>query len=218
MSRVVALVAVFSMSMWGLQSQNETEDLDAAIQQVRQGAFEDAVLALDRITRSLAQVEGARVDLAKAYTYLSPAFLGLAQEDRARAAFVHALSVVPDLQISDDEFPPKFAEFFRMVATEVASASEPAPATPEPTPATVAAVEESRGGGSKALLVIGGLAAAGGGSRPGGGAWGGSHADADQKREARPDRVEPLLPGGSGLQLQWRPSRRKRHTDHNNVR
>ncbi len=131
MGRTLAFLVVVLIPIWGLQAQEESEVLDAAVLQVREGAFENAALALDRIARSLAETEGAKVELVKAYTYLSAAYLGLEQEDKARAAFVQALRVDPNLAISEEEFPPKFAEFFQDVAREEAAAK------PEPTPATL---------------------------------------------------------------------------------
>src|SRR5262245_53867 len=85
--------------------------LQKGIQQVRDGAFQEAVVTLDGAVRQLAPA-GNRHDLALAHLYLGSAYLGLKQNERAEAEVKEArradASVAPD----PNAFPPELIALY----------------------------------------------------------------------------------------------------------
>jgi hypothetical protein len=168
-------------------------DLEEGIRPAQLGDFEKAVITLDGVARRLAAEGGRSRDLARAYVYLSISYLGLSQEQKAKAQFLEALKADTEMQLDEGEFPPRILEFFEAareeaVAEGVAEPSPVAPVTgppaaepaaPEPVAeGSTPAPEPEKKGGSKTLLLIGGgaaaaagiaLAAGGGGGGGGGG-------------------------------------------------
>jgi hypothetical protein len=152
------------------------DDLARGIQQVEGGEFDAAVLTLDSVVRRLSAQASPPADLARAYLYLAIAYLGMSQEQAAKARFLDALKADRSLELSTGEFPPRIVQFFERVKKESESAAPAPPAptprpTPTPTPAAPApsaptttrpapAPTGGGKGGSTALLVVGGGAAA----------------------------------------------------------
>ena len=114
-TKFVALLLAATLSLApaaALQQTPAEPDLEQGIHQVRIGDFEKAVVTLDTVARRLASDGGRSQDLARAYVYLSIAYLGLSQEQKARAQFIEALKTDSDMQLDEDEFPPWALEFF----------------------------------------------------------------------------------------------------------
>jgi len=161
------------------------DDLARGMQQVEGGEFDAAVVTLDGVVRRLAAQPSPPRDLARAYLYLAIAYLGLSQEQTAKATFLDALKADRSLVLSTGEFPPRIVQFFQQVKKESeAAAAQVPPAAPAPPaatpgpPARPAPQAAEKKGGSTALLVVGGGAAAalvgalalgGGGGDTGGG-------------------------------------------------
>lgn len=168
------------------------DDLARGMRQVEGGEFDAAVVTLDAVVRRFAAQASPPRELARAYLYLAIAYLGLSQEQTAKATFLDALKADRTLVLSSGEFPPRIVQFFQQVKkeSEDAAAKVPAaapttvaaPATPAAAPgpaARPAPPAAEKKGGSKALLVVGGGAAAalvgalalggGGGGTDGGG-------------------------------------------------
>jgi hypothetical protein len=100
------------------QAREQDVALEEAIRLVQRGDFEGGALQLDTVARRLA-AEGTRpADLARAYLYLSIAYLGLSQVEKAKARFVQAWSAAPGLEPSPAEFPPRVLAFFDEVRRE----------------------------------------------------------------------------------------------------
>lgn len=150
------------------------EQLELGVKQAEGGEFDAAVVTLDGVVRRLATSGREPKDLTRAYTYLAIAYLGLAQEQSAKARFLDALRAEPGLKLDPGQFPPKVIQFFEQVRSEKATAAGPSPAA-SPSPAgptaqpaakpattTAAAPPEEKKGGSKALLVLLGVGAAAG--------------------------------------------------------
>jgi hypothetical protein len=177
-------------------AQGPSDDaLARGMRQVEGGEFDAAVVTLDGVVRRFAAQASPPRELARAYLYLAIAYLGLSQEQTAKATFLDALKADRTLVLSTGEFPPRIVQFFQQVKKEsedaaakvpaAAPATVAAPAAPAP-PATApgpaarpSAPAAEKKGGSKALLVVGGGAAAalvgalalggGGGDTDGGG-------------------------------------------------
>jgi hypothetical protein len=167
------------------------EDLARGMRQVEGGEFDAAVVTLDGVVRRFAAQARPPRELARAYLYLAIAYLGLSQEQTAKATFLDALAADRTLVLSTGEFPPRIVQFFQQVKkeSEDAAAKVPAPPAPVAAPAPPAAAPgpvarpappaAEKKGGSKTLLVVGGGAAAalvgalalggGGGGTDGGG-------------------------------------------------
>lgn len=168
-------------------------ELEAAIQQVQQGDFEAAIPGLDGAVRRLAAAGGKPKLLSRAYLYLSIAYLGLSQQQKAKAQFLEAWKADQGMELSPKEFPPKVLQFFEEARTEAAARTAPSPAppprgvaSPQPGPEPPAPVTDKRGalpsptatsrkGRSKtvpvligvgAVAVIGVAVAGGGGGQP----------------------------------------------------
>jgi hypothetical protein len=164
-------------------------ELEAGVQQAQEGDFDAAILTLDGVVRRLTTAGNRPRDLSRAYMYLAIAYLGLAQEQSAKAKFLEALRANRELELSAKELPPQYLKFFEGIRKEAlasgALAPAPAPspsasprarATPAPPPATARSAPppaKKGGGASKALLIGGGLLAVVGGAVALGGGGGG---------------------------------------------
>ena len=143
-------------------------ELADGIRQAKQGDFEIAVLTLDSVARRLSAVGGNVRELARAYLYLSIAYLGLSQEQKAKARFLEAWRMDSDLELSPQEFPPKILEFFEgarqeaLASGEVAPPDEARPAEPKAEPARVTTAQPQKRGRSKTLPILIGVGAAAG--------------------------------------------------------
>jgi hypothetical protein len=151
-------------------------DLATGIRQAQEGDFETAVTTLDSVVRRLTGQPARAKDLARAYTYLSIAYLGLSQEQTAKAKFLEAWKADRDMNLSPREFPPRILEFFDRAREEAGIAPTPTRASPAPR-ASVAPPPEPKKKGSKTVPIIIGAAvlagvgvavAAGGGGGNGG--------------------------------------------------
>jgi len=182
------LGALLSLSMTLLPvhalAQEATDPgLEKGVALAQQGDFEEAVITLDAAARRLAAERGRAPELARAYLYLAISYLGLSQEQKAKAQFLQAWKTDKGMELSPSEFPPRILEFFDKAREEAiesgqiqASGSEASPAAPEPPtaeaaapetagapappPATAEAAEPAQKGHSKALPIV--LGAVGG--------------------------------------------------------
>jgi hypothetical protein len=165
--------------------------LERGIREAQGGDFQSAIVTLDEVVRRLKTEPGRAKDLARAYTYLSIAYLGLSQEQTAKAKFVEAWKTDNQLEISPREFPPRILKFFEDAKKEAGiSLVTPSP-TPAPSPAAAApapASTDSKGGGARLALILGGLAAVGGGIALAAGGGGG-----DSPPATSPPATSPAL-------------------------
>jgi len=196
-TRLVAFLLVGALSLAPAAVAFEAPadaDLEEGIRQAQLGDFEKAVITLDGVARRLAAEGGRSSDLARAYVYLSISYLGLSQEQKAKAQFLEALKADTEMELDEGEFPPRILEFFEAAREEAAAqgVAEPStvapvtgspaaePAEPEPVAeGSTPASEPEKKGGSKTLLLIGGGAAVAAGialAAGGGGGDGGSAA------------------------------------------
>ncbi len=199
--RLVAVLLIGALalapSLGALESPSDPE-LEEGIRQTQIGDFENAVVTLDAAARRLAAAGGRSADLARAYVYLSIAYLGLSQEQKAKTQFLEALKTDSEMTIDEGEFPPRVLEFFEeareealaegVVTTPAPPAEAPAVSEPDPVvepdtepetqtatqAATVPAEPEKKGGSTKWILIGGGAAAAAGLALAAGGGGNGS--------------------------------------------
>jgi hypothetical protein len=141
--------------------------LATGIRQVREGEFDGALTTLDGVVKRLSAQKGPSKELARAYTYLGIAYVGLAQQEKARASFLEAWRADKAFTPSPKEYPPNIIELFERAKKEgelaaKAQAAVPAPAASPAHPAPVAATARS-GSSNLALYLLGGAAVAGGG-------------------------------------------------------
>ena len=108
---LLLVVALGSPQRGGAQGTVDT-DLANGVRQAQEGDFENAVVTLDGVVRRLTGQPSRAKDLARAYTYLSIAYLGLSQEQTAKAKFLEAWKTDSDMNLSPREFPPRVLEFF----------------------------------------------------------------------------------------------------------
>jgi hypothetical protein len=124
------------------QDQPTCPDLEEGIHQVREAEFAAAAMTLDSLARRLGEQGGESKLLARTYVYLSIAYLGLSQVERAKTKFLEALEADEALDLSPSEFPPKYLEFFDE-AREDAAAAQAASSEPPATPSESAASPEA---------------------------------------------------------------------------
>lgn len=167
----LCLVAGMALPQQFASAQSSPADVDLAtgIRQVREGDFDTAVITLDGVVRRIAAQKGQAKDLGRAYTYLAIAYVGLAQQETAKAKFLEAWKADKSMTLSPKEFPPNIIDFFDQAKkegeTKAAAEAKPPSTTPKPAPSAVATTEAKKGGGGggkTALIVVGALAAAGG--------------------------------------------------------
>jgi len=129
-SCAVVCLAVFSLA--GTAGAEEAMDpgLATGVRQTQVGEFEAAVATLDEVVQRLSAEGGQPKQLARAYLYLSIAYLGLSEGQKAKAKFTEALRTDMELELSPSEFPPKILRFFEEARGELPAARVP-PAAPE---------------------------------------------------------------------------------------
>jgi len=207
-TRLVAVLLVGALAFSpALIAQEATADsqLEEGIEQAQVGDFEEAIVTLDAAARRLAAEGGRSRGLARAYVYLSIAYLGLSQEQKAKAQFLEALKADNQMEIDEGEFPPRILEFFEEAREEAVAEGvveptpttpEPAPTATEPQPTTTAAEPEKKGGGMKWVLIGGGAAAAAGIALAagGGGGGGGGSAATTPTREPVEEWIQVMSP------------------------
>jgi hypothetical protein len=143
------------------RGQSGTVDADMAtgVRQVREGDFDAALITLDGVVKRLSGQPGQAKELARAYTYLAIAYVGLAQQETARAKFLAAWKVDRSMTLSPKEFPPNIIQFFEEAKKEgeekAKAETKPVAATPTPAPVTAAATPEKKGGGHTGLILLG---------------------------------------------------------------
>lgn len=207
---VVLLIGALALapSLGALEAPSDPE-LEEGIRQTQLGDFENAVVTLDTAARRLAAEGGRSAELARAYVYLSIAYLGLSQEQKAKAQFLEALKTDSDMTIDEGEFPPRVIEFFEEAREEALAEGVVAPVPPppaeaptvsepepvlEPEPASAVATAEpepeKKGGSAKWLLIGGGAAAAAGVALAAGGGSGGSGGSGGTTTTPTPQPVE----------------------------
>ena len=167
----VCLVAGLGSPPQLAHGQSAAADADMAngIRQVREGDFDAALITLDGVVKRLSGQQGQAKELARAYTYLAIAYVGLAQQETARAKFLAAWKADRNMTLSPKEFPPNIIQFFEEAKKEAegkAGAEAKPPATtpgPAPSPVATTASAEKKGGGHTGLIIlgVGGAAAAG---------------------------------------------------------
>jgi hypothetical protein len=136
-SRVV-IVSVCVLCLSGLAvaaAADVDSDLRAGIRKAQEGEFDVAIKTLEGVVRQLTASGGRPKDLSRAYVYLSVAYLGLAQEQDARAKFIEAWRADRDLKLTSAEFPPRvlrFLEEARRGAQQAEASARQAERTPKP--------------------------------------------------------------------------------------
>jgi len=150
-------------------------ELAKGVKQTQQGDFEGAIVTLDAVARRLSAQGGRPKELSRAFLYLSIAYLGMSQEQKAKAQFLEAWKMDQGMELSPKEFPPKVLEFFEQARKDAAAAAAPTPppapraankteVKPSPDPMSAAGEPKRKGGGGKTALIVlgvGGAAAAG---------------------------------------------------------
>jgi hypothetical protein len=173
--RMLALCLVIGMvlpeQLVSGQSSSADVDLATGIRQVREGDFDAAVITLDGVVKRLSAQKSQAKELGRAYTYLAIAYVGLAQQETAKAKFLEAWKADKSIILSPKEFPPNIIDFFDQAKKEGEEKAEteakPTSTTPKPGPKPVATTEKTEkksagAGGKTALIVVGALAAVGG--------------------------------------------------------
>jgi hypothetical protein len=149
-------------------------DFATGMAQVREGDFDAALITLDGVVQRLSGQNGREKELARAYTYLAIAYVGLAQRETAKAKFLEAWKADHSLTLSPREFPPSIIDLFEQARKDAeqeartqpkANAPSPAPTAPPKVaaapPPAAHAPEAGKKGGSKVPLVVLGVAGAG---------------------------------------------------------
>ena len=154
---VLLLVVALGSPQSGMSADAVDADLANGVRQAQEGDFENAVVTLDGVVRRLSGQPARAKDLARAYTYLSIAYLGLSQEQTAKAKFLEAWKADRDMSLSPREFPPRILEFFER-AREEAKLAPGAAASPSARPTAVRSPEPEKKKGSKTVPILIGAA------------------------------------------------------------
>lgn len=87
--------------------------LELGIQEANDGNFQAALFTLDAVIRRLAPEAAKKAkDLAQAHLYKGVAYVGLAQEEPAKASFKEALKHDKDLRVTQEKFPARVVRVF----------------------------------------------------------------------------------------------------------
>jgi hypothetical protein len=150
-------------------AQGPAADLATGVRQAQSGEFDAAAITLEGVVGRGTALSAH--DRGRAYTYLSVAYHGLGQTEKAKQRLLQALQADPALTLDPKEFPPKIMDFFSQTLKE---AGRPMP-TPHPSPSPAAAPAPSKGHGGKTALIVVGLGAAAAGVALAAGGGGGSN-------------------------------------------
>jgi hypothetical protein len=126
--------------------------LATGVRQTQVGEFEAAVATLDEVVQRLSAEGGQPKQLARAYLYLSIAYLGLSEGQKAKAKFTEALRTDMELELSPSEFPPKILRFFEEARGELPPSAPREPAAPEESRRRDVAEPRASGGGRPAVF------------------------------------------------------------------
>jgi hypothetical protein len=146
-----------------LPPESKDADLALGIRQVRQGDLDAALITLDGVVKRLSAQKGQSKELARAYTYLAIAYVGLAQQERAKSKFLEAWRADNSLTLSPEEFPPSIIEFFEQAKRAGEEEARAAPVMPPKAPQAAQASPQGKGRSAKLPLILGAAAVAGGG-------------------------------------------------------
>lgn len=155
MRRILSICLIVAWPGSSALSQTEPEPtLELGIQQVKDGNFQGGIFTLDRVIRSLGATDPAKAkDLSRAHLYTGIAYVGLGQEDPAKAAFREALKYDKDLRLSEKDHSPRVVRVFEAARLEkTKSVLQP--------PRQVA--KKAGIGTAGVLVLVGGALAAGG--------------------------------------------------------
>src|SRR5687767_10189275 len=94
-----------------LLAQPAPADLGTGIRQAQSGDFDAAVITLEGVVARGGAGLSAK-DKGRAHLYLSVAYHGLDQTDKAKQRLLSALQADPGLTLDPKEFPPKIMDFF----------------------------------------------------------------------------------------------------------
>ena len=143
----------------------DAPDLQTGIDQLNEGDFPAALLTLDAVIQRLApEAETRAKELAKAHLYKGVAYVGLMQEEPAKASFREALRYDPALRLLPGQFPDRVVRVFDAARTgKTKSVMQRPSGAPKKTGIGAAAVAAIVGG---VALAGGAAAAAVSGSEP----------------------------------------------------
>ena len=151
-SCVAVCLAVFSSPARAGAGMDTGPDLATGVRQTQIGEFEAAVATLDAVVQRLSAEGGQPKQLARAYLYLSIAYLGLSEGQKAKAKFTEALRTDMELELSPSEFPPKILRFFEEARGELPLPSPREAAVPEESRRRNVAAPRASGGGRYAIF------------------------------------------------------------------
>jgi hypothetical protein len=115
----IAVIAAFLTASPGAAAlQAVRPDVEAGVQQVREGEFERAIATLEA-ARGQVQASGTKPDLATVDVYLAVAYFELSRTEDARARLEEAWSAAPNLTLNATEFAPRFMTYFEQVRNEI---------------------------------------------------------------------------------------------------
>jgi hypothetical protein len=152
---VLLLVVALGIPQRGTAADTVDTDLANGVRQAQEGDFENAVVTLDGVVRRLSGQPSRAKDLARAYTYLSIAYLGLSQEQTAKAKFLEAWKADRDMNLSPREFPPRILEFFEKAREEANLAPPATSSSPRPAPVSSPSPEPKKKGSKTVPILIG---------------------------------------------------------------
>lgn len=112
-SLVVGLLPHVALALPQDPSPAAAASLETGVRQVNDGDFEKGIFTLDAVIKRLTPEAGSNAwGLAQAYLYKGAAYVGLAQEEPAKASFREALKHNPNLRVSEKDFPPRVVRVF----------------------------------------------------------------------------------------------------------
>jgi ankyrin repeat protein len=118
----VVLVAALAVTA-GAQAPPTDAELAKGMRLVDEGDFEAAIATLGSVASRLQTRGGNPAEQSRANLYLAIAYLGLSQEQAARAKFLEALKNDRMLNLSPYEFPPKVIQAFEQAKKEAAASA-----------------------------------------------------------------------------------------------
>jgi hypothetical protein len=149
---VLCVSMALALSPSTVAPQDTDLELAEGVRLTQDESYVSAVITLDKVVRRLAAKGDRPGELARARLYLAAAYLGLGENQRAKASFLEALNADPEVELGRAELPAETLAFFERTRQEALEAAA-TPREPE---------SEKTGGRSKMLLALLGLGAGAG--------------------------------------------------------
>jgi hypothetical protein len=156
-ARFLILILMAAAGRTASADPDASQALATSLAAIKGGDFEASLATLERLRGRWEGDPSHTSDLARAYAYTAIAYMGLSQQENARAEFLRAWKTDPRLSLDPKEFPAGVVELFETVRRDAEQRTSLLKVTASPAPTASPRAKH----GPSALVVLGAVGAAG---------------------------------------------------------